>query len=102
MKNSAGSVSDGLEKVWIARGGTTISCPSSASTSPSGVVNRIVPGRRPTPLLPFASPAQSSWERNKHSSWKRCQCIGGPDAAGGSSSVMHPIRLSVLLPSSKM
>lgn len=43
IKNSAGSVSDGLENVWIALGGTTISWPSSASTLPSGVENRIVP-----------------------------------------------------------
>ena len=43
MNISASVVSDGLENVWIALGGTTITLPSVASKSPSGVVNLTVP-----------------------------------------------------------
>jgi hypothetical protein len=43
MKNSASSVSDAFLKVWMARGGTTMSSPAEATTLPSGVSNLTVP-----------------------------------------------------------
>lgn len=110
MKNSASSVSDGFLKVWIALGGTTMSSPSVASMLPSGVSNLTVPGLNHL-FSDRTDHCYSLFERlyslflplvtRKHSSWKRCQCIGGPEVPFGRAMVTHPTRLSVLLPSSK-
>ena len=106
MKNSASSSSDGFLNVWKALGGTTMSSPAEASIFPSGVSNLTVPETEACQhmnpnerwILFYSQPLVT----RKHSSWKRCQCIGGPLAPLGSSIVTHPTRLSVLLPSSKI